>query len=199
MYLARHRETKAIVAIKMITKKQIVNNDIVFQLRREIEIHSHLKHPNILAMHGFFYDDKRIYIILDFAPYGELYKILQNEGKFSEERAARYIFQVIQALNYTHKNKIIHRDIKPENILLSIDDEIKVTDYGWSVHVADSTKRRRTYCGTPDYICPEIALQKDYDFRLDLWCLGVLTYEFAAGFAPFSECCDRKDMVRKIR
>jgi aurora kinase len=83
--------------------------------------------------------------------------------------------------------------------LLSIDDEIKLTDFGWSIHVSNPNKRRKTYCGTPDYICPEIALHKDYDFRLDLWCLGVLTYEFAAGFAPFSECFDRKDMVRKIR
>ncbi len=70
MYLARERRNKMIVAIKVITKKQIVNSDIIFQLRREIEIHSHLKHPNILKMHGFFYDKKKIYIIIDYAPYG---------------------------------------------------------------------------------------------------------------------------------
>ena len=105
-------------------------------------------------MHGFFYDDKRIYIILDYAPYGELYKLLQNEGRFSEQRTAHYIYQMIQALKHIHQHKILHRDIKPENILLSINDEIKITDFGWSVHVSDPTKRRRTYCGTPDYICP---------------------------------------------
>ena len=106
---------------------------------------------------------------------------------------------MIQALKYTHNNKIIHRDIKPENILLSIDDQIKLTDFGWSIHVGNPLKRRRTYCGTPDYICPEIAHQKDYDFKLDLWCLGVLTFEFSAGFAPFSDSIDRRDLVRKIK
>ena len=83
---------------------------------------------------------------------------------------------MIQALKYIHSMNIIHRDIKPENILVSTNDQIKLTDFGWSIHTGGSSKRRRTYCGTPDYLCPEIVLQKDYDFRLDLWCLGVLAY-----------------------
>lgn len=106
---------------------------------------------------------------------------------------------MIQALKYLHEKNIIHRDIKPENILLSIDDEIKLTDFGWSIHVSDRNKRRQTYCGTPDYICPEIAYKKDYDFRLDLWCLGVLTFELNAGEPPFQNALDKRDLVRKIR
>jgi aurora kinase len=106
---------------------------------------------------------------------------------------------MIKALKYIHDLKIIHRDIKPENILLSINDEIKLTDFGWSVHVSDKRKKRKTFCGTPDYICPEIANQREYDYRLDLWCLGVLAYEFCAGKAPFSEHIDRRDLIRRIR
>jgi serine/threonine protein kinase len=105
-------------------------------------------------MYGFFFTEKKIYIVLDYAPYGELYKLLQAEGKFNEQKSALYIYQVIQALKYSHSNHIIHRDIKPENILVSSNDQIKLTDYGWAVHTSKSSKKRKTFCGTPDYICP---------------------------------------------
>ncbi len=84
--------------------------------------------------------------------------------------------QIISALKYCHDMNVIHRDIKPENILLSVDDEIKLMDFGWAVHVSDKLKKRQTFCGTPDYLCPEIAFQKEYDYKVDNWCIGVLTY-----------------------
>lgn len=105
-------------------------------------------------MYGFFFDEKKIYIILDYAPKGEMYKVLNHVQSFSEYETANYIYQMIQAVKHVHSLNIIHRDIKPENILLSVDDQIKLTDFGWSIHVSNNYKKRKTFCGTPDYLSP---------------------------------------------
>lgn len=108
----------------------------------------------------------------------------EQEGKFPESRAARYIYQLTDALVYLHSKNVIHRDIKPENLLLSRKDELKIADFGWSVH--DSAKsRRQTLCGTLDYLAPEMVEGKKHDFTVDVWSMGVLTYEFLVGNAPF--------------
>jgi aurora kinase len=92
------------------------------QLRREIEIQSHLRHVNILRLYGYFFDNKRIYLILEFAVQGELYKMLTKATRFDERTAAKYTLQLAQALDYCHSKHVIHRDIKPENLLIGADD-----------------------------------------------------------------------------
>jgi aurora kinase len=154
-------------------------------VRREIEIQSNLAHPNILRMFGHFHDAKRIFLILEFAAGGELYKLLQKQQRFPEWRAAQYVAQMASALKYLHKKHIIHRDIKPENILVGIHGEIKISDFGWSVHTPGN--RRKTFCGTLDYLPPEMLKGGDYGEKVDLWSLGVLTYEFLVGEAPFED------------
>ncbi len=118
VYLARERRSKYIVAIKVMQKKQLSKANVEHQLRREIEIQSHLAHKNILRMYGYFYDEKRVYLILEFSPKGELYKDLTKAGRYSEERSAKYCLDLSRALNYCHSKRVIHRDIKPENLLL---------------------------------------------------------------------------------
>ena len=184
-----------VVALKVLSKKQIQNETVVYHLRREIEIHTHLRHENILRMHGFFFDDRRVYIILEYAAGGELYGHLKEAGRFDERRAAGYVSQMIRAMKYLHSLDIIHRDLKPENILLCKNDVVKLSDFGWSVH---TTRTRKTFCGTIDYICPEIISQTPYDCRLDLWTIGVLTFELNSGRAPF-ESEDRKMTAKKIK
>lgn len=90
---------------------------------------------------------------------------------------------MISALQYCHANNVIHRDIKPENILIGLNHELKISDFGWSVHSPSS--RRQTVCGTIDYLPPEMLQRNSYDDTVDLWCLGVLTYEFLVGKPPF--------------
>lgn len=183
VFLARTRKEKYIVALKLVHKKQLVENNVQHQLRREIEIQSHLRHENILQMFGYFHDEKKVYLILEYAPQGELYAKLRKNGKFDDARAARYISQMIGALDFCHKNRVIHRDIKPENILIGYWGELKIADFGWSVHAPSS--RRQTMCGTLDYLPPEMVLHQHYDEKVDHWCLGVLTYEFLVGKPPF--------------
>ena len=157
MYLAREKVSKYVVAIKVLSKKQIHNCRVMNQIRREIEIQTHLRHKNILKMFGFFHDEKRIYYILEFAPGGELYKVLKARTRFREQESSRFIRQMIDALSVLHKGKIIHRDIKPENVLLGenvIDclrqNVLKISDFGWSTRAR--SKKRKTMCGTIDYL-----------------------------------------------
>lgn len=183
VYLAREKKSKFIVALKVLSKKQLVKHNVQHQLRREIEIQSHLHHRNILQLYGYFYDDERVYLILEYAPRGELYRKLRDCQRFDEKTTSIYIGQIIDALIVCHSRDVIHRDIKPENILIGYNGELKIADFGWSVHAPSS--RRQTLCGTLDYLPPEMVQHKVYDKSVDLWCLGVLTYEFLVGNPPF--------------
>jgi len=185
VYLAREKRShhKAIVAIKILFKSQLQKAGVEHQFRRELEIQSHLKHPNILRMYGWFHDDTRIYIILEYACFGELYKKLRKAGRFDERKAATYMYQISDALIYLHSKQVIHRDIKPENLLLGAFGEIKIADFGWSVHAP--SLRRQTLCGTLDYLPPEMVENKRHDEKVDHWCIGVLCYELLVGKPPF--------------
>jgi len=183
VYLAREKRSKYIVALKVIFKHQVQKAGCEHQLRREIEIQSHLRHPNILRLYGYFYDDSRVYMILEYASKGELYGTLKSVGKFDDIQAATYIYQLADALSYCHSKKVIHRDIKPENLLLGVYGELKIADFGWSVHAPSS--RRTTICGTLDYLPPEMIEDRPHDEKVDLWSLGVLCYELLVGKPPF--------------
>eukprot|EP00035_Acanthoeca_spectabilis_P021519 m.438696 g.438696 ORF g.438696 m.438696 type:complete len:308 (+) comp18274_c0_seq1:32-955(+) len=195
VYLAREKETKYIVALKVLFKSQLEKSGVEHQLRREIENQSHLRHPNILRLFAYFTDKTRVYLILEYAPKGELYKAMQEVGRFDEARTANYIKQLCEALKYTHSKGVIHRDIKPENLLLGLKGELKIADFGWSVHAP--TSRRTTLCGTLDYLPPEMVEGKAHDKNVDLWSLGVLCYEFLVGEPPF-EAEGNKATYRRI-
>lgn len=190
VYLVKERTSGFICALKVLYKSELQQGSgVEKQVRREIEIQSNLRHPNILRLYGHFHDPKRIFLILEFAGQGELYKLLRKEQRFAEWKAAQYVAQMASALRYLHGKHVIHRDIKPENILVGIHDEIKISDFGWSVHAPNH--RRATLCGTLDYLPPEMirsgGKDKWYDEKVDLWSLGVLTYEFLVGEAPFED------------
>ena len=197
VYLAREKKTHFIVALKVLFKKQLTKAGVEHQLRREIEIQAHLRHPNVLRLYGYFHDATRIYLILEFAAKGELYKSLQKApGKcFDEKRSAKYIKSLAGALQYCHKKHVIHRDIKPENLLLDMKGEVKIADFGWSVHAPN--KRRTTLCGTLDYLPPEMILGQEHDQMVDVWSLGVLMYEFLVGSPPF-EAQGHHETYKKI-
>ncbi|KDR22618.1 Serine/threonine-protein kinase 12 [Zootermopsis nevadensis] len=198
VYLARDKYCHLTVAIKVLYKSEIRKSRVEHQVLREIEIQTHLKHPNILCLRTYFYDEKRIYLVLDYAAGGELYKHLQTSPnhRFSEGKAAKYVYQVADALNFCHLNKVIHRDIKPENLLLTMRGDILLADFGWSVHAPSS--RRKTLCGTLDYLPPEMVEAKTYNEFVDHWCLGVLCYEFLVGRPPF-ESGDTNETYSRIK
>ncbi|XP_008840856.1 aurora kinase A [Nannospalax galili] len=183
VYLAREKQSKFILALKVLFKAQLEKAGVEHQLRREVEIQSHLRHPNILRLYGYFHDATRVYLILEYAPLGTVYRELQKHSKFDEQRTATYITELANALSYCHSKRVIHRDIKPENLLLGSNGELKIADFGWSVHAPSS--RRTTLCGTLDYLPPEMIEGRMHDEKVDLWSLGVLCYEFLVGMPPF--------------
>lgn len=184
VFLAREKKSKFIVALKILSKKQLIQGGVEHQIKREIEIQSHMRHRNILRMYGFFWDLKKIYLILEYAPSGELYKDLKSQpnSRYTEETAANYIKQMAEALHYLHSKHVIHRDIKPENLLNS-GGVIKISDFGWSIHAPNH--KRKTMCGTLDYLSPEMITNEPHDYRVDIWSLGVLCFEFCTGNPPF--------------
>lgn len=195
VYLAREKSTKYIVALKVLFKSQLQKAGVEHQLRREIEIQAHLRHPNILRLFGYFHDKTRVYLILEYAPRGELYKELKRQNRFSESTTATYMAQLSNALRYCHNKKVIHRDIKPENLLVGLTGDVKIADFGWSVHAPSS--RRTTLCGTLDYLPPEMIEGRHHDEKVDLWSLGILCYEFLVGNPPF-EAESNTETYRRI-
>lgn len=187
-----------VVALKCVYKKELVENKVDLQLRREIEIQMNLRHPNVLRMFGYFHDHGRIFMMLEFAGRGELFKILSKlpDRHFDEPTAAKYIAQIADALQYLHSKHIIHRDIKPENLLVGIRGEVKIADFGWSVHAPSN--RRATLCGTLDYLPPEMVEGKSHGGAVDLWAMGVLTYEFLEGVPPFEELSGASMTYKRI-
>ncbi|KIO29271.1 hypothetical protein M407DRAFT_228293 [Tulasnella calospora MUT 4182] len=197
VYMVRTKtEPKFVIALKCLYKKEIISARVEVQTRREVEIQSNLRHPNVLRLYGFFHDDKRIFLMLEFAAKGELYKQLQKQGSFSDRRSSRYIDQMTDALKYLHSKHVIHRDIKPENLLLGLDGELKIADFGWSVHAPGNN--RNTLCGTPDYLPPEMVEGKPHNERVDHWALGVLAYEFVCGGPPFEDPRGRSATYKRI-
>jgi len=197
VYLGREKRSvhQAIVAIKILFKSQLQKSGVEHQFRRELEIQSHLKHPNILRMYGWFHDDNRIYLILEYACQGELYKKLKKAHRFDERTTTTYMYQISGALDYLHSKQVIHRDIKPENLLIGGFGELKIADFGWSVHAP--SLRRQTLCGTLDYLPPEMIENKRHDERVDHWCIGVLCYELLVGHPPF-ESESSQETYKKI-
>ncbi|XP_055452131.1 aurora kinase A [Psammomys obesus] len=195
VYLAREKQSKFILALKVLFKTQLEKAGVEHQLRREVEIQSHLRHPNILRLYGYFHDATRVYLILEYAPLGTVYRELQKQSKFDEQRTATYITELANALSYCHSKRVIHRDIKPENLLLGPNGELKIADFGWSVHAPSS--RRTTLCGTLDYLPPEMIEGRMHDEKVDLWSLGVLCYEFLVGMPPF-EAHTHQETYRRI-
>uniref|UniRef100_A0A8D2IMI1 non-specific serine/threonine protein kinase n=1 Tax=Urocitellus parryii TaxID=9999 RepID=A0A8D2IMI1_UROPR len=170
VYLALLKKNHFIMALKVLFKAQIEKAGLEHQLRREIEIQGHLQLQNTLCLYNHFHD---------YAPRGELYSFA----------SATIMEELADALTYCHDKKVIHRDIKPEKLLLGLMGEVKIADFGWSVHAL--SLRRQTTHGTLDYLSPEIVEGRTYDKKVDVWCVRVLCYELLVGKPPFertSQC-----------
>ncbi|SJM81779.1 probable Spindle assembly checkpoint kinase [Zygosaccharomyces bailii] len=194
VYCVKHKKTGFICAMKVMEKQEIVQYNVQKQFRREVEIQSSLNHQNLTKLYGYFHDEKRVYLLMEYSVNGELYKLLRSRGPLNDIYASHYIYQVADALDYMHQRNIIHRDVKPENVLIGFDNTVKLTDFGWSI-ISPRGVKRKTLCGTIDYLSPELINLKPYDDKVDVWALGVLAYELVTNAPPFEE--DTKDLTCK--
>ena len=180
-----HKKTQKVYCIKVIEKQGIIQQKLVDQMNREIKIMYILNHPHCLRLKNHFEDDQNFYLVMPLAHKGQLYRILRKFKKFDEKTAAQILRETISALQYLHSFNppIIHRDIKPENLLLNNGGRVLLADFGWSNF--NDGDVRKTFCGTPEYIAPEMLSKKGHDTRVDIWSIGVLMFELLAGYSPF--------------
>ena len=185
VYLIKHKKTNEEFALKVIDKKKVLKMygklDVIYN---EINIHSKLDHENIIKVYNFYEDEDNINIIMEYAKNGNLFQnIIEKKINLSEEQIFDYFIQVINAVYYLHQNNIIHRDIKPENILIAENNILKLCDFGWAKEL--TLENRSTFCGTMEYMAPEIVYSENYDYSVDMWSLGILFYELLFGHSPF--------------
>ena len=182
-----HKMTGKIYVIKVMDKMAIKGEKLIDQINREIEIMYKLNHPHVIRLINHFEDDEKFYLIMPYASKGQLYSLLRRQVRFDQRTAAQYMREVIEAVRYIHSfsPKIIHRDIKPENLLLDDNYRVLLSDFGWS-NFLDDDEFRKTFCGTPEYLSPEMVKKEGHNEMVDIWALGVLMFEFLAGYAPFT-------------
>ena len=184
VYLAKHKTKGFYVAIKELKKQRILDagHKIDF-IYKEISYNGRLIHENIIELFSYHEDEENIYLIMEYADSGNLYGAIKKNMGYTEYEAFNLFVQICSAVNFMHENNLIHRDIKPENILLSENKILKLCDFGWCVDI--SVGNRSTFCGTYEYMAPEIIREKPYDHSIDVWSLGILLYELLHGFSPF--------------
>jgi serine/threonine protein kinase len=131
-------------------------------------------------LYGYFHNPKSVFLVLEYATKGEVFRELRS-GALKDHTVQAYIRSLISAISFIHQRHVIHRDIKPENLLLNAKGELKLADFGGSVHAPPPFHHRKTICGTPEYLAPEVVCGRPYTSSVDIWALGVLCYELLAG------------------
>ncbi|KAF9196471.1 camp-dependent protein kinase catalytic subunit [Haplosporangium sp. Z 11] len=183
-------------ALKVLKKRQVVQSNQVEHVNEEKRILQQIRHPFLIKTWGTFQDQSNLYIVMDYVVGGELFSVLRRMQRFSNSVAKFYACQALLALEYLHGNDIIYRDLKPENILIDAQGNIKITDFGFAKHLADN-ESAWTFCGTPDYLAPEVIKSKGYGKAADWWSFGIFIFEMLAGYPPFYDD-DLFKMCQKI-
>ena len=188
VWKVRYKDSDKVYVIKVMCKQNIIAQKMTEQINREIEIMYKINHPHIIKLINHFEDDQNLYLIMELGARGQLFSLLNKYRQgFDQTRAAQYMREIISAVKYLHSfdPPIIHRDIKPENILLDENGRCKLADFGWSNYV-NPNKVRVTFCGTPEYLAPEMVNKIGHDTSVDIWALGVLCFELLTGKLPFN-------------
>ena len=183
-----HENSKKVYCVKILSKRDIFEQKLINQINKEISIMYNINHPYSVKLVNHFEDNEKLYLIMELAPNGNLYNLIQNNIKEKVKNMAlikKLIVQSIEIIKYLHSKNIVYRDIKPENLLLDNDYNIKLCDYGWATYFTPG-KFLTVYCGTPEYVSPEVIKKYPYNEKVDIWGLGVLIFELVFGYAPFS-------------
>lgn len=198
VFMVTKKDTGKIFAMKVLKKEVIEKRNQRVHTATEREILGSIECPFIVQLHYAFQTPDKLYMVMDYAIGGELFYHLKHSGKFTEHRTRFYAAEILLALEHLHIRGIIYRDLKPENILLDSDGHIKLSDFGLSKKgVLDEDSKAYTFCGTPEYLAPEILKGNGHDKAVDFWSLGAIMYEMLTGAPPFYSK-NREEMFRAI-
>ncbi|KAI6114303.1 kinase-like domain-containing protein [Pisolithus sp. B1] len=193
----RKRDTMRIYALKTIRKAHIVDRKEITHTLAERLVLARVNNPFIVPLKFSFQSEQKLYLVLAFVNGGELFHHLQREQRFNEERSRFYSAELLLALEHLHELDVVYRDLKPENILLDYTGHIALCDFGLCKLNMKDSDTTNTFCGTPEYLAPEILNGQGYNKVIDWWTLGVLLYEMLSGLPPFyDEVTDK--MYQKI-
>ena len=197
VWKVNHKKTGDVYVIKVLDKKNLKAQNLISQLNLEIKIMYKVHHPHTMQLINHYEDDNNFFMIMPYASRGQLYTLLRKSTRFDQRTTAQFLRETISAVKYLHEHHVIHRDIKPENILLDHNFRVKLSDFGWS-NFCEENEMRKTFCGTPEYLSPEMVKRLPHDYRVDIWSLGVLLFECLAGYPPFTGQTE-EELFKNIR
>ena len=190
-----------IYAVKYMDKSKLINLiGSLNQIYNEIDIHSRLHHDNIIRLYKCKETKHSFELIMEYANCGNLFHYIKHKRGLNEKEAFKFFIQVCNAVLFLHRNNLIHRDLKPENILLIDNDKVKLCDFGWCAKISNE-QNRNTYCGTLEYMAPEMVNEQQYNKAIDIWSLGILLYELIHNYSPFraSNANNKEEIVNNIK
>ncbi|TPX31059.1 hypothetical protein SmJEL517_g05517 [Synchytrium microbalum] len=192
--------TGAAFAAKVIPKTSLRTPKQKHKLFAEIKIHQMLSHPNIVKFHHVFEDDHNVYMILELCHNKTFVDFLKRRRRMTEPEVRYFMLQLLSGVQYMHRERIIHRDLKLGNLFISSDMQLKIGDFGLAAILKHDGERKKTICGTPNYIAPEVLFDTNngHSFEVDIWSLGVVMYTMLIGKPPF-QTKDVKAIYKKIR
>jgi len=192
------KNTGEYYAMKILNKEHVVQQDEVEHILTEKRVLTQgIRHPFLVGVHYCFQTNDKLYFVLDYINGGELFFHLQREQTFNEDRVRFYAAEIVCAIDFLHEIGVVYRDLKPENVLLDSDGHIVLTDFGLAKDGIEDDEKAKTFCGTPEYLAPEVVLGERYGKEVDWWCLGTVIYEMLCGCVPFFNN-DVQEMYKNI-
>ncbi|KAK0161583.1 hypothetical protein PV327_010039 [Microctonus hyperodae] len=195
-YEIRESKSQNIYAGKIVPRSMMTKSSQREKMTQEIAIHKTLKHKNVVGFYGFFDDCYNIYIILELCRKRSMMELHKRRKALTECETRYFMKQILDGVHYLHKNQIIHRDLKLGNLFLDDELTVKIGDFGLATRLAHDGERKKTLCGTPNYIAPEILTKVGHSYEVDVWSIGCIMYTLLVGKPPFETSTLRETYAR---